>query len=102
MVPLSVSFCRFLNDNNRVLWNDLVGRIMHIRLNDQNDVFSWNLHQHGQYMIRSLYLTLINNGMTNNMHKQLWRLKVPLKIKKFMWYIKKEVVLTKNNLAKRN
>jgi hypothetical protein len=46
-VPLNVSFCRILNDNNSVLWNDLVGRIMHVRLNDQNNVFSWNLHQHG-------------------------------------------------------
>jgi hypothetical protein len=102
MVPLNVSFCRFLNDNNHILWNDLVGRIMHVRLNDQNDVFSWNLHQHGQYPVHSLYLALINNGMANNMQKQLWRLKVSLKIKIFMWYMKKEVVLTKDNLAKRN
>jgi hypothetical protein len=36
------------------------------------------------------------------MQKQLWRLKVSLKIKIFMWYMKKEVVLTKDNLAKRN
>jgi hypothetical protein len=33
-VPLNVYFCIFLNDNNHVLWNDLVGRIMHVRLND--------------------------------------------------------------------
>jgi hypothetical protein len=88
MVPLNVSFQRFLNDNNRVLWNDLVRRIMHVRLNDQNDVFSWNLHQHGQYTVHSFYSALINNGMANNMHKQLWRLKVPLK--KIMWYMRKE------------
>jgi hypothetical protein len=101
-VPLNVSFRRFLNDNNRVLWNDLVVRIMHVRLNDKNDVFSWNLHQHGQYTIHSLYLALINNGVANNMHKQLWRVKVPLKIKIFMRYMRKEVVLTKDDLAKRN
>jgi hypothetical protein len=52
-------------------------------------------------MVHSLYLTLINNGMANNLHRKLWRLKVPLKIKIFMWYMK-EVVLTKDNLAKRN
>jgi hypothetical protein len=63
------------------------------------DIFSWSLHQHGQYIVYSLYLALINNGMTN-MNKQLWRLKVPLKIKKFMWYLRKEVVLTKDNLVK--
>jgi hypothetical protein len=54
---------------------------MHVCLNDQTDLFSWNLHQHGQYTVLSFYLALINNGMAN-MNKQLWRLKVPLKIKK--------------------
>jgi hypothetical protein len=82
-VPLNVSFCRFLNHNNVVLWNELIRRIMHVQLNDQQDVFTWNLHQHGQYTVHSLYLALISNGMTN-MNKQLWRLKIPLKIKKFM------------------
>jgi hypothetical protein len=72
---------------------------MHVRLNDQNDVFTWNLHQNGIYTIHSWYLVLINNGMAN-INKQLWRVKIPLKIKIFMWYIKKEVVLMKDNLAR--
>ena len=29
-------------------------------------------------------------------------MKVPLKIKIFLWFLKKGVILTKNNLAKRN
>jgi hypothetical protein len=98
---LNVSFCRFLSQNNLRLWNDLVRRIMHVRLNDQKDVFTWNLHQYGLYTVCSLYLTLINNG-TARINKELWRVKVPLKIKIFVWYMKKEVVLTKDNLAKQN
>jgi hypothetical protein len=39
-VPLNVSFRRFLNENSRRLSNELVGRIMHVRLNDQADVFT--------------------------------------------------------------
>jgi hypothetical protein len=101
MVPLNFSFRRFLNQNNRRLWNELVRRIMHVRLKDQADVFIWNLHQNGQYTIKSLYLALISNDVIN-MNKQLWKLKVPLKIKFFMWYLKREVVLTKDNLARRN
>jgi hypothetical protein len=46
-VPLNVSFHRFLIHNNIELWNDLVRRIMHVRLNAQADVFIWNLHQNG-------------------------------------------------------
>jgi hypothetical protein len=40
-VPLNVSFRGFLNQNNRMLWNELVGRIMHVRLNDQADVLTY-------------------------------------------------------------
>jgi hypothetical protein len=100
-VPLNVSFHRFHNQNNIVLWNDLVSRIMHVRLNAQADVFIWNLHQNGQYMVKSLYMALISNGVAH-MNKQLWKLKVPLKIKIFMWYMRKEVVITKDNLARQN
>jgi hypothetical protein len=32
----------------------------------------------------------------------IWRLKIPLKINIFMWYMYKEVVLMKGNLARRN
>jgi hypothetical protein len=69
-VPLNVYFRMFLNQNNRRLWNELVGRIMHVRLNDQVDVFIWNLHQNGQYTVKSLYLALISNYVIN-MNKQL-------------------------------
>jgi hypothetical protein len=82
-VPLNVSFCRFLNQNNMVLWNALVRRIMHVRHNAQADVFVWNLHQNGQYKVKSLYMALISNGVVH-MNKQLWKLKVSLKIKIFM------------------
>jgi hypothetical protein len=30
-----------------------------------------------------------------------WKVKIPLKIKIFFWYIRKGLILTKNNLAKR-
>jgi hypothetical protein len=33
---------------------------------------------------------------------KLWKLKIPLRIKVFGWYLRKEVVLMKDNLAKRN
>jgi hypothetical protein len=87
-VHLNVSFRRFLSPNNLRLWNDLVGRIMHVRLNDQKDVFTWNLHQNGLYIVHPLYLALINSG-TAHINKQLWRVKVLLKIKNFMRYMKK-------------
>ena len=32
----------------------------------------------------------------------IWKLKLPLKIKIFCWYLRKGVILTKDNLARRN
>jgi hypothetical protein len=64
---LNASFHRFLNDNNSLLWNDLVRRVMHV---GQKDVFIWNMHQNGQYYVYSLYLALISNRVAH-MNKQL-------------------------------
>ena len=33
-----------------------------------------------------------------NVNKGFWKLKIPLKIKKFLWYLKRGVILTKDNL----
>jgi hypothetical protein len=87
--------------NNLILWYSLVQRIRHVRLNTNNDVFWWNLHQHGKFSVHSMYLTLITNGSIIR-NTLIWRLKIPLKIKICMWYLQKEVVLIKDNLAKRN
>jgi hypothetical protein len=35
-------------------------------------------------------------------HKKIWKLIVPLKIKIFLWFLQKEVILTKDNLAQKN
>lgn len=48
-----------------------------------------------------MYVALINNGYIER-NKIIWKLKIPLKIKIFMWYLLKGVVLTKNKLARRN
>jgi hypothetical protein len=48
-----------------------------------------------------MYLALINNGYIEK-NKIIWKLKMPLKIKIFMWYLLKGIVLTKDNLTRRN
>jgi hypothetical protein len=53
-VPLNISFRRSLSENNLVLWNDLVLRVMDAQLNDSSDVFKWDLHQNGQYTLFAL------------------------------------------------
>jgi len=47
-----------------------------------------------------MYAALINNGVRVSL--DVWQTKLPMKIKIFMWYLKRGVILTKDNLARRN
>jgi hypothetical protein len=63
-------------------------------------VFRWGFTQNGQFRVKSMYSTLITGNIWDN--KFLWKLKLSLKIKNFLWYLNKVVTLTKGNLARRN
>jgi hypothetical protein len=51
--------------------------------------------------VKSIYADYMNDH-TKFLKKYPWKLKVPLKIRIFMWFLYKKVLLTKDNLAKRN
>ena len=36
------------------------------------------------------------------MSQDIWQTKIPTRIKVFLWYLKRDVILTKDNLARRN
>ena len=50
--------------------------------------------------MRSMYAALINNGV--RVSQDIWQVKIPSKIRIFLWYLKRGVILTKDNLARRN
>ena len=96
-----MSFTKTLRGHSLTLWHGLVARISHVHLNDNADFFQWNLNQSRMFTISSMYNVLISNGNVQ-FDKHLWKLKVPLNIKIFMWYLKRGAILTKDNLARRN
>ena len=98
--PLNISFRRSLVANNLLLWHQLVARVMGIQLQDQSDTFVWSLHQNGFFSVRSMYRAITTTNIIPHNHI-IWKLKLPLKIKIFMWYLIKRVTLTKDNLARR-
>ena len=71
-----------------------------INLNEGLDPFVWSLHEDGIFTVKSMYSYLVNNGV--KVRPKNWHLKLSLRIKIFMWYFKRGVVLTKDNLARRN
>ena len=82
-------------------WLRLVRRLMEVNLSDVLDTLQWKLSRSGVFSVKSMYTDLINTGtIPRTVH--IWKVKVPLKIKVFMWFVHKGVILTKDNLAKRN
>ena len=99
--PLNITFRRTLTPNKWVLWLHLVERLMDVQLSQENDSFSWNLTTSGTFTVKSMYLDYMN-GHTPFLRKYIWKIKVPLKIRIFMWFLHRKVILTKDNLLKRN
>ncbi|WVZ66350.1 hypothetical protein U9M48_015586, partial [Paspalum notatum var. saurae] len=100
-VPLNVSFRRTLIGDNLVSWYELVSKVANISLAKGNDEFKWDLNKERAYSVQSLCNVLIQDKSLPR-NSKLWKLKIPLKIKIFLWYLKNRVILTKDNLVKKN
>jgi hypothetical protein len=71
---------------------------MEVHLNDEPDSFVWKLTPSGSFTVESMYV----NGHARFLRQCPWKLKISLKIKVFMWFLNKRVLLTRDNLAKIN
>jgi hypothetical protein len=84
-----------------VKWLLIVHGLMDVNLTTQQDVFVWKLTTSKLFTVKSLYLDFMNDH-AKFLRKHIWNIKVPLKIRIFMWFLHQKVLLTKDNLAKRN
>jgi hypothetical protein len=99
--PLNIEFRRTLTGTKWTSWLHLVGRLIDVQLSDQEDVFRWKLTASGKFSVKSMYLDYMN-GHYVFLRKYIWKIKVPLKIRIFMWFLYPKVLLTRDKLAKRN
>ena len=74
---------------------------MDVQLSEDSDTIRWSLTTTGVFSVKSMYLDLIDTGsLSRSLH--FWKVKVPLRIKFFMWFVHKGVILTNDNLTKIN
>jgi hypothetical protein len=99
-VPLNISFRRNLVGANLRVWHRIGVSLQVVNLVEQRDVFVWGLNASESFIVKSMYAALINNGV--RVPQDIWKIKVPMKTKIFLWYLKKGVILTKDNLVRRN
>jgi hypothetical protein len=95
-----------------------VGRILEIPLHNQgfDDFIAWNFNKNGRYSVRSGYhlqwrhqfgargahLALPGSSALNPVWKELWQMKVPSKIKIFLWRALHGIVPLKSILANKH
>jgi hypothetical protein len=99
---LNISFRWVLSGNKWDRWVQLVLRVMMVQLiTDNEENFQRSLTTFGSFIVKSMYLDLIN-GHTIYLTNYIWKVMAPLKITIFIWFLRKEVILTTDNLIKRN
>jgi hypothetical protein len=64
-----------------------VAKIVDVQLNEEEDNFRWSLNQNGMFKVNSMYKAMIVRNVWEN--SLLWKLKLPLKIKKNCGIFKK-------------
>jgi hypothetical protein len=97
--PLNISFRWALLGNKWTLWLQLCQKLMRVNLNDENDRFVWGLTTNDLFTVKFMCEDLMSDH-TPFPRKYLWKVKIPLKIKIFMWFLSNKVLLTRDNLAK--
>ena len=100
--PPDMSFRRDIVGPRLASWNELLLRLASVQLVQGTDEFRWNLTKNGNFMVGSMYRALIHSAEPVLYNKSIWKMKIPLKTKIFAWYLRRGVILTKHNLAKRN
>ena len=100
--PSNVTFRRTLLGQRLAMWDALLGRLAVVQLSQGPDEFRWNLLSNGKFSVDSMYRAMINSDVPVDNNKKIWKLRIPLKLKIFAWYLRKGVILTKDNLVKRN
>jgi hypothetical protein len=71
-----------------------------VALNSEQDKSKWSLTKSGIFSVKSLYNKLSAVGVDRSF-KQLWKAKIPLKIKIWLWLIWHNAIATKDNMKKR-
>ncbi len=70
-------------------------------LSDNSDVLCWRWSGNGRFNARSAYNFLAFDGVDDRRISHLWNIKIPLRIKIFLWLAATYRVLTADLLAKR-
>jgi hypothetical protein len=95
-----LSFRRWLHEDLQCQYRRLHDIVFRYDINSVKDHAFWDWDKSGVFSVKSTYKYLSRHDYGPN-YKMIWKAKLPLKIKIFMWLVSQNVILTKDNLIKR-
>lgn len=97
-----VDFKRTLTPDEYELWNMLKAILEEHSLNPgSEDSVKWALEKNGIYSTKSLYRFITDGGMVSRIAGYIWKCKIPLKIKFFLWQTFNNKLQVAQSLSKR-
>ena len=84
------------------LWKDLMSQLEGVRLNSEKDKVTWVLEKSGWFTTKSMYRWFLHRGVLNKRLCRIWKCRLPVKIKMFLWQISNNRLPTGAELKKRN
>lgn len=97
----TMSFHRWLHVQLQGQWILIQSWVLDIQLNDSDDEVIWTHDEKGLFTVKSLYNWFVRDS-PNHPFVRIWKAKIPLKIKIFLWLLEQNALLTKENTLRRN
>jgi hypothetical protein len=88
MNPQSVRFTRCLIDDLRLGCDKILETVDRTDFMPGNDMTKWKFGSNGYFTVKSVYKALTISDSRPN-HKKIWKGKIPVKIKIFLWLVTK-------------
>jgi hypothetical protein len=97
-----MDFRRALSVHEYNYWLELIESLNDVKPGGVDaDIVLWALEHKRQFSTKSLYRFLTNRGMTSRVARVLWKCRIPLKIKFFLWQVFHNKLQVSGNLVKR-
>lgn len=99
---INLSFRRSFGRVEVEEWQQLISQRREVQLQEGPDTVTWGLEKRGNFTTASLYKEITFPGMINRDLMSLWKAKIPMKIKFFLWSIYSDCLPSAEQLVKRN
>jgi hypothetical protein len=86
-IKWQLDFRRNLGSEEVLELEELMDILESVQIQDIEDIVTWALEPSGKFSSRSLYRLMTNPGEVGTRMKEMWEVKIPLKIKIFLWML---------------